>query len=1015
MGTESFGDLWPELQNESSCNFINEYQFEKRLESSQEPQKSKNLHLDEGVQGIERALTILRDIKVNNLNSDFRMVAAMNAIVDEVNKKPKAIKKVYSALKGAFTVCDAFVKESSVPILSKVTKATTPYPCEILLPWYMHSLENAQDAEEQSVWQDGIVKFTATVSHKILIDHVWKLAQAAGWMTEKVDSRTFSCRLLGAIATRCCDGETPLPERFLEAVKAAISDIHPSVRVSACSAVMQCLLLPVLKKSQIQDLLGVVEGIIVEENNALVRNEALTQLISIFPKVDENMKHFFAKPILASYRQLDIKDNPEENIGYCKQIGAVMHFYKSCYDATEMAMLLKVFHEMAMYSEEETPIITANPKYYAAYNFPAVALCTRNIYIQEVREGVSTNQTILAKCFSVFHHTDTHPVLRAMFAKGLHEILEGVGPRFSFSSCALSGVMGLLVDVDLRVLSALTENFDRIIKTMVLPMASTQRDVGSMAGPFKKCKSGFAPTCLLVRSLAAVQRLKDHWRPQRSLLMHLQKCQKFFTSEALHSVMTPSFEDILLHNSVALPVRNAICDAFASLMVATKKFIFRLRLIEWQLVHLLGSEKSSKRIIFVVICSKICLYFSRSFFKEFYFSPVLTLANDPVLNVRRQLCDILPLLKKMLILPKDHGLHRKFENATASLEEGAHDDIDWTEYLKDVNKKLEAIDTPITWDSSFVFEDHHIDQLKEEDEQTIAKQAEESEESSSARKKINTHNSQKEIKKLRQFLSLPPQPGSARRSRSHSPRRGSDDSKHKSPTTDEGGIRKERRRSSLFRANGVLPRVVEQSGEKSPTLYEYNNTRDNKSPSPLAPRKTTRMKTRHDRSVPKFSTPVQQRKEMRHLLSSQSQPNISSSPSTPSPSKKKYSQEHSNLSSASSSNLTSRKRSDPGRSSLHADFKFDKSKERHKLSRPKLSHRSTSQDSIYGRRMRQRSSSTASTSTSRSEPSNGFLGRMSSNKKPEGGTTLNEVRPPPSSLKPKLRKLPQLSRNHLHS
>eukprot|EP00055_Hartaetosiga_balthica_P005510 m.16267 g.16267 ORF g.16267 m.16267 type:complete len:532 (-) comp4592_c0_seq1:2030-3625(-) len=521
MGTESLGELWPELQSDASCNLISEYQYEKRVESSQEPRKTKNLQLDESIQGIERASIILRDIKVNNLNSDFRMVAATREIADEVMARPKALKAVFSALKGAFTVCDSVVKSAAIPFLVGLKNASSPYPSELLLPWFMHSLENAQDAEEQIAWQDGILQFTSIVSEKMLVDHVWKLAQSSGWMTENVDSRTFSCRIQTAIGKRCMDGKTSLPPKFFDVLKYSMSDIHHAVRYSACESVVLFLTLPSIKTRQYEDIVEVVAKVIVEDSDVSVQGEAIEQVLENFHKLDGATKDTLANAILNSYSHINLDEIVDEAIGHCKHIGKAMDHLHSCLDEAEKEMLMQFFLKMTMFSEDNSVMITSNPKYFAAYNLPAFAVFAKKKYVEDVRDGVSVNQTVLAKCFSALHHTDTHPILRAMVAKGLHEVLASVGGRFSYTSCALSGVMSLLVDTDIRVLSALTENFHKVIRAMVLPLTLTQRDIGAMAGPFKKCKAGFVPSCVLHRTLAAIQRLHDHWRPQRALLMNL--------------------------------------------------------------------------------------------------------------------------------------------------------------------------------------------------------------------------------------------------------------------------------------------------------------------------------------------------------------------------------------------------------------------------------------------------------------------------------------------------------------
>jgi serine/threonine-protein phosphatase 4 regulatory subunit 4 len=60
------------------------------------------------------------------------------------------------------------------------------------------------------------------------------------------------------------------------------------------------------------------------------------------------------------------------------------------------------------------------------------------------------------------------------------------------------------------------------------------------------------------------------------------------------------------------------------------------------------------RMLFVDACQHLLDTFSRIFFKSNFFFIVLELAKDRVANVRMKLCEMLPLLKRTLKLPKDN-------------------------------------------------------------------------------------------------------------------------------------------------------------------------------------------------------------------------------------------------------------------------------------------------------------------------------------------------------------------------
>lgn len=97
------------------------------------------------------------------------------------------------------------------------------------------------------------------------------------------------------------------------------------------------------------------------------------------------------------------------------------------------------------------------------------------------------------------------------------------------------------------------------------------------------------------------------------------------------------------------------------------------------------------RMMFVRMMVEALEIFSSSYFKEHFFNVLLTLAEDPVANIRMKVVSLLPQLKSQLWIPADKKLLTSLESVVRHLNNNEKD-RDVLFVLKNVTQKLEEMD-----------------------------------------------------------------------------------------------------------------------------------------------------------------------------------------------------------------------------------------------------------------------------------------------------------------------------------
>ncbi|EGD82654.1 hypothetical protein PTSG_03312 [Salpingoeca rosetta] len=717
--TSAWAGLSPDQELDDDPVFT--FSFEKRVKPKRDTGDLARLRVDTSLQGIDRALYLLRDLKEHAHSEPIRLIAAIELLKQAVAEDAACLVRAVSCLKGAFSTFNGQEKAVIVPYLAGMKLDGNTVLCESLLPWFIDSVKSTTFVDEMLAWQTLILSYVPALSQKAITELVWPLTLASGWMTEKLDTRLFSCRLLKGVADRCAGAACSLPPDYFDVVEGLLSDTHPSVRAEAVEAAARALLLPAASVTIRQRLHRQIVTLLSDAESD-VRATALRALASILPDLDAGLLRASCEPLHLAYTNV-INSEDLLTEAFCKNFGPVIYYGWDAFTASQQHELLEQFAHMcadrsddvvAMSGEEED-IDEDSPQRWAAYNFPGVAIVARNEFLNDLNHGTPFAQTTLGRSFLSLM---SGPVsVRLTVAKSFHEVMTALGPRFNVCPEGFKAVNELITDPHPRVMAAIMTHLDVLFRNLKKPNESNCKSYISPS--YRKCKHGCVPAAVLSNVVAAVPRLLEDWRHLRLLLSHTQASHNVFSPEELNNILLPCLQHLLTDQAVAEPVMLEACENLVAMTAAIPNHKIRLKIMEWQTTELAAGPTSRHRICFVHVCSKVTKFFSRYFFKTFYFEPLLALTEDPILDVRRRVASMLPVMKRMIVLPKDHHLLRQLEAAASALGSNHASDKAWKQFVMETHATLDTINNPITWDLSMLFEDFHIDSCREQEEQGL--------------------------------------------------------------------------------------------------------------------------------------------------------------------------------------------------------------------------------------------------------------------------------------------------------
>ena len=107
------------------------------------------------------------------------------------------------------------------------------------------------------------------------------------------------------------------------------------------------------------------------------------------------------------------------------------------------------------------------------------------------------------------------------------------------------------------------------------------------------------------------------------------------------------------HKSRPLPCRVASVRTLLVILRFTVRMEDRVNIMERVREELARGKSCHSRMLFLKMCEMAVMLFSRTYFKQHFFSELLSLSEDSVANIRLKVVSMLPVLKALLSLPVD--------------------------------------------------------------------------------------------------------------------------------------------------------------------------------------------------------------------------------------------------------------------------------------------------------------------------------------------------------------------------
>lgn len=539
---------------------------------------------------------------------------------------------------------------------------------------------DSRDPYLSKAWLDTLLDIIELLPPHVVKNDILPVAVARGQLCQSILSRVTSCELLGKIATKFdC---TQLQKEIVPLAHSLCQDVSGEVRGSMCHQLPYIArgLSPEATKPALLPLL--VELSVDEEQYVRIAAvHAISELVSILP--GDVLKHTII-PLLRKLCELAISEEDRVLCAISEKYGQICVGLKNAFTENEMSWFISFFREMTnlgvgktsslhdiksvpeLIREKEHADLLLQCRINCAYNFPGIAQFTGPCVFEEMLH--STYTTLC--CDHSFY-------VRRIIAAGIHEVFKVLAPK----CLALKADLFMLLSDESRdVLQALVPNLssisDQLTKNLIIGPTLSDTFALDLLRNLLKCEASLS--------------LTNDWRLHSAMLNQLESFVKVLPSDLMFSHMPV----ILFHriqDARALPCRLASAHLLLIVLRHTSKLENQNEIRQRIFTELCIHHSCHTRLLFVKMCGMALDIFSSAYIKEHFFLRLLTLAVDPIPNVRLVLCGLLPSLRRMLKLPHDSNLLSALEEAMEKLQNFPRPDNDVLAKLHCVQSEMENI------------------------------------------------------------------------------------------------------------------------------------------------------------------------------------------------------------------------------------------------------------------------------------------------------------------------------------
>ncbi|KAE9547727.1 hypothetical protein FO519_009061 [Halicephalobus sp. NKZ332] len=543
-----------------------------------------------------------------------------------------------------------------------------------LVTYILENVERVRDNVAAAAWLETLLDIIDCISVDAVTELIVPLAISQAAPTKRIQRRVISARLLEKLCAI-------IPAEFIRkdlapCAKMLCQDPNATVR----TAIAQRLSVIAQSLNNSTDCVSLLLPCLIElckDDDPGVREAILNTIAVCLPYFTKESRKTVVIPLLrkCTEQALILRDISLSVVA--KQLGPWLFALKEILSPQEQRWFLDTFCRIvnlaAPESDKSIQNLALNCRRMCAYNFPCFAM---------IYGGDSFNDKLLPILEKFTADSDEE--VRCTVAAGFHEIvlLKPDEPAL------LNVFIELVKSGAVEVVQHLVKNLNKMLPIFY-----------AIARKEQEKKPPKVTKVLLDRMIVSCNRLvrnTGNWRAHEAYLINLASLKSLVTPNDLLLTFVPVLKQEVL-TARALPCRIAAAVTMLHFMREFPLARNRHVIIDFFTKIVAKHESCHRRRILLDIVPMLLQHFSRSFFKQHFLEAVLKLNDDPVSNIRLQLCRMMPRIKMSLLFPEDEKALLSLEKSVRNLltsESSSQNDRQLLQLYACELSRAETLDNP---------------------------------------------------------------------------------------------------------------------------------------------------------------------------------------------------------------------------------------------------------------------------------------------------------------------------------
>ncbi|KAF7282801.1 hypothetical protein GWI33_001948 [Rhynchophorus ferrugineus] len=521
-----------------------------------------------------------------------------------------------------------------------------------LIPQVLQGLEH-KDPIIANAWMETLLSIIPILKESTIKHEILKCAISKSQLSKAAYFRVSSCRILGKLALHPSMSSFDVKKDILPLVQSLCQDCFHEVRAAMCKEIPSVAkglfsLGDVIVKVNLLPLLVELSS----DENLYVRSVAIDSVVMTVQYLSLDTIKGTIIPLIKKLctRSVSEGDTTYTAIAYNYQklIVSILPQLTN----SDAVWFLDYFAHISKKGFSITAEIDTDP----SVNMLCRENCSKCLPTVATMVLTEIPNDINTKWYHTFRDLSADPcyIVRKAVASVFDDTVKILG-----SECKLivPEFAKLLRDDDEEVLQAIVPKISPVLESFAisgvisrdLPLQS-MLDIGRA---LLKCTTQVFKT--------------NNWRMKESLLIQFEILPMVFPSDFIHHHFTQLVLNTCLSGR-ARPVRSQAARTLLVFLRYNMKENQRKWITESIINQLCNANCCYTRQIYIQLCIHAFNVFSKKFFKEYFYLPLLCLADDPVSVIRLSVIKLCPTLKQMLVLPEDKVLQLKLENMISKME-----------------------------------------------------------------------------------------------------------------------------------------------------------------------------------------------------------------------------------------------------------------------------------------------------------------------------------------------------------